>query len=139
MSKFLDLTGQRFGMLTVVEYAGKAMAKNLKYGTALWRCACDCGGEAVVRSSNLRRGITASCGCLRDKNNKMSPAQRVHDLTGLRFGKLVVLRKYSQPCETSVAWVCRCDCGIEVAYPSRILRNGMATSCGVCDGKEMYI
>ncbi len=34
-------------------------------GGALWRCACDCGGETKVRSQTLRDGIVVSCGCYR--------------------------------------------------------------------------
>lgn len=139
MGKLIDLTGQRFGMLVVLEQAGVSVNPNGSPGTALWRCKCDCGNETVVRSANLRRGITSSCGCLRRKNNEVAPAKRSNDLIGLRVGKLTVLRRYSQLCDNSVAWVCRCDCGIEVAYPSRLLRFGEVTSCGVCDGLEVYI
>ena len=56
--KKLDLIGQRYGKLTVLE-----AAENVGGRTA-WRCRCDCGGEAVVRTSRLRTGHTASCGCL---------------------------------------------------------------------------
>ena len=57
--RFNDITGQRFGRLVAVEDAGTSGD-----GRFLWRCRCDCGGEAVVRSRDLRRGATQSCGCL---------------------------------------------------------------------------
>lgn len=53
-----DLTGQRFGFLTVVGLDG--IRTN---GASYWRCRCDCGAEPTVRGSNLRRGDTKSCGC----------------------------------------------------------------------------
>ena len=53
----LDLTGQRYGKLTVL-----GPAENVGSRTA-WRCRCDCGRESVVRTSHLRSGHTASCGC----------------------------------------------------------------------------
>ena len=56
--KKLDLTGQRYGKLTVLE-----PAENVGSRTA-WRCRCDCGGEAVVTTRCLRSGRTKSCGCL---------------------------------------------------------------------------
>lgn len=56
--KKLDLRGERFGKLTVVEAVGKA-----KNGATLWRCKCDCGKESIVQGGNLRNGHTASCGC----------------------------------------------------------------------------
>lgn len=58
MPKALDLTGQRFGMLTVLERAGKTPAGQYKY-----RCLCDCGQESVARTGCLRGGHTKSCGC----------------------------------------------------------------------------
>jgi hypothetical protein len=50
----IDLTGQRFERLTVMEYVG-----GRKY-----RCVCDCGEEKHFFSSNLTRGLSRSCGCL---------------------------------------------------------------------------
>jgi len=53
-----DLTGRKFGRLTVVSYEGN---KNRQY---FWRCVCECGNETVVRQYNLLAGRTKSCGCL---------------------------------------------------------------------------
>jgi len=59
MGKAIDLTGQRFGRLAVVEMAG-----HNKHGQRLWRCICDCGNDAEVLGFLMRRGETQSCGCL---------------------------------------------------------------------------
>lgn len=59
MGKFIDLTGQRFGRLTVLEYAGYQKG-------VMWKCRCDCGQEKIVRSDHLRYGKTVSCGCYRN-------------------------------------------------------------------------
>ena len=59
MSKKLNLTGQRFGKLTVLR-----PAKNIGDRTA-WICRCDCGQEQVVRLDDLRSGHTKTCGCQR--------------------------------------------------------------------------
>lgn len=56
-----NFVGKRFGMLTVVEYAGKCD------GMHRWRCRCDCGRETVVGQSLLQSGHTKSCGCLQRK------------------------------------------------------------------------
>ena len=56
----LDLTGMRFGRLVVVAFAGVERS-----GRVCFRCRCDCGEQATVRSNSLRRGATRSCGCLR--------------------------------------------------------------------------
>lgn len=59
MGKLKDLTGQRFGRLTVIE-----RAENKGHHTA-WLCECDCGTRIITRAQTLQRGRAKSCGCLR--------------------------------------------------------------------------
>lgn len=59
MGKFIDLTGQRFGRLTVINRTGTS-----KNGSPLWRCICDCGSYTQVPTRCLRSGNTRSCGCI---------------------------------------------------------------------------
>ena len=56
-TKERDLTGQRFGRLTVL-----APAENVGGRTA-WHCRCDCGREVVVKTCHLCAGHTKTCGC----------------------------------------------------------------------------
>lgn len=77
MSKVIDLTGQRFGRLTAIEYAGKDNQM-----LTLWRCICDCGKEITTRASSLKCGNTQSCGCLQAENTKVRAT--THGLTGGR-------------------------------------------------------
>ena len=58
MSKLIDLTGQKFGRLTVIRRDGQ------KSGRAAWLCLCDCGKEHTASGKYLRNGKTQSCGCL---------------------------------------------------------------------------
>ena len=53
--KALELEGQRFGDLTVIS--------KVSGGTSKWLCRCDCGKETTVYGTNLKRGLTTSCGC----------------------------------------------------------------------------
>lgn len=62
--KFCDLTGKRFGRLTVI----KRVYINGNHNTH-WLCKCDCGNETVVESNHLKRGDTKSCGCLTKKRS----------------------------------------------------------------------
>lgn len=57
----IDLTGQRFGRLTVLTREPRAPGTQ---GQARWLCKCDCGSIKTVGSSALRHGLTRSCGCL---------------------------------------------------------------------------
>lgn len=58
MAKLIDLTGKKFGRLTVM---GRADNKS---GRAAWHCLCECLNELVVIGSNLQMGNTTSCGCV---------------------------------------------------------------------------
>lgn len=114
-----DLTGQTFGHWTVLE-----PAEPDKYGRAKWLCRCDCGEERVVTASNLRRGVSTSCGHTRGENHRKN-------LIGQRFGRLTVTRyvRYSSTANSSI-WRCRCDCGKETDVSGRNLMTGHTTSCG---------
>lgn len=56
---FKDITGRKFGRLTVVGFAGHD-----KHRKILWRCICECGNETAAVGFKLREGLTRSCGCL---------------------------------------------------------------------------
>lgn len=59
----IDLTGQKFGLLTVLSRdLSEPGNKRTK-----WLCKCDCGTICSVEANNLKNGHTSSCGCLRSK------------------------------------------------------------------------
>ena len=60
-TKIIDITGQKFNKLTVIGIA----SRNPLY----WRCKCECGNEINVRTSNLKRGLVKSCGCIHHRGN----------------------------------------------------------------------
>ena len=62
MSKYGDLTGLRFGRLTVIGPT-KFTRKSGEVEKA-WRCRCDCGNESIVTPTRLSIGTSRSCGCL---------------------------------------------------------------------------
>lgn len=66
MSKLNNLTGMRFGRLVALERAEDYVTPKGQHKTQ-WRCRCDCGNEIITNSSNLRSGITKSCGCFADE------------------------------------------------------------------------
>jgi ribosomal protein S27E len=68
-----DLTGQKFGRLTVLELDHKQKLKN-GGNVIYWKCQCDCGNIKVLSSSHLKSGASKSCGCL----NKELIVQRNH-------------------------------------------------------------
>ena len=61
--RFDDLTGRRFGMLTVLSESYIANNCNI-----FWECVCDCGNNTIASGSALRCGCKKSCGCLQPRH-----------------------------------------------------------------------
>ena len=87
MAKLIDLTGQRFGFLTVVKIAH---IHTSPCGTKerMWTVICDCGKDFTVLGISLRHGHTKSCG---------ANQHRFINIEGQRFGKWTVLRIADEP------------------------------------------
>lgn len=71
MSKYIDLTGQRFGRLLVLE----RVEVDKKGGYFL--CQCDCGNKKVIMGSNLRLGKIKSCGCLLSESSSKTAVEKI--------------------------------------------------------------
>jgi len=82
MGKFRDLTGERFGGLTVVSRTENVRRANGRTRTA-WNCICDCGNTCVVNADNLTRGMQVSCGCYQKVAARN--ANLKHDRTNTRL------------------------------------------------------
>ena len=129
MATHNDLTGKRFGHLVAVEYVAGTRTEK-----ARWLCKCDCGRIHSVETRNLTRGKVKSCGhCPR----------RAYDYTGMRFGKLVVLRPDVNE-KNRIGWLCKCDCGNEMFVETGRLTASIknpdspkhAVSCGCLHGAK---
>lgn len=57
-SKYVDLSGTKFGRLSVIKLGNPS-----KRGRRRWVCKCDCGKETLSDEYQLKKGITKSCGC----------------------------------------------------------------------------
>lgn len=101
----IDITGQKFGEWTVIDYAGNGK----------WNCVCSCGTHKAVLGKILRNGMSKSCGCRNTKN-----------LIGKRFGYLTVIAKGKQKGK----WLVRCECGTEKEVFNSNLVQGTTKSCG---------
>lgn len=80
MGQFEDLTGRRFGRLTVLS-RGEDYVSPKGYRNATWNCLCDCGSLVNVRGCNIRTGASQSCGCIRADH----PNRRTHGMKGTRL------------------------------------------------------
>lgn len=135
MGNFIDLTGQKFGRLTVIK-------RDFSKKRTAWLCKCECGKEKVVISNDLRSGKTKSCGCLQkervingrkkylEKNKNIIKPYK--DLTGKKFNLLTVIEVDEEKTKQSdrTIWKCRCDCGNLTSVSVSSLINGRVKSCG---------
>lgn len=71
MTRRIDMTGRRFGRVTVLEFAGVTEQSR----NARWKCRCDCGTVFVTTGDALRRGSCRSCGCLRSESCRRRHAE----------------------------------------------------------------
>lgn len=127
MSKPLNLEGERYDRLLVIKRDPDNKRK--------WICKCDCGNIISVYASNMRRGLTKSCGCLRKERGQ----QKLIDLTGQKYGKLTVLKQHHYDPETRIYyWTCQCNCGSIIIVAGNHLKSGHTQSCGclISKGEE---
>ena len=127
MAKLIDLTGQVFDKLTVLEKA-PSRARHV-----YWKCKCDCGNIVEISGESLKRDIPHDCGCVKQKEQKEKEkikTDKKNYLVGKRFGKLVVIERTDKKINRSIVWKCKCDCGNYKEVPTHLLQNGHTRSCG---------
>lgn len=73
MKKIVNIVGQKFGRLTVIE-----RVEDSKRGNSRWKCRCDCGNETIVLGYHLTSGNTKSCGCY--QKEKASKCHSTHGI-----------------------------------------------------------
>lgn len=126
-ARALDLTGHRYGKLTVLRCVGADDGLR-------WACLCECGVENTARGKDLRLGTTTSCGCStldrwRAGQLKNSRWAGSGIDPGDRFGLLVV-REQAESRNGMRRFVCKCDCGSVANVRANLLRSGQTRSCG---------
>ena len=115
----LDIAGQRFGRLTAVRRTDTVEH------SYIWECRCDCGKICYVPVSQLRSGISRSCGCLQDENRR-------RDITGQRRGHLTAIRPTDERRNGITVWEWRCDCGATVYKAITLVGDSASTMCREC-------
>lgn len=120
-SQFVDLTGQRFGLLTVLSREPVVLPN----GRPQWLCRCDCGVEKVFSIDYLKdkRTKIANCGHLR------VPKPKAEIEPGAKIGKLTVIKEAEPGPRGGKQWLCRCDCGNDFLALDKSLK-GSLRSCG---------
>jgi hypothetical protein len=123
-TRFINLMGRQFGLLTVESYQG---TRPQGHGTVrLWLCRCRCSKTIVTQTSSLLAGHTKSCGCSRR-------GKHFRNLLHSRFGMLTVVGYsgvgYDSRGKTGRLWRCKCDCGEFIITRANSLLMGKTRSC----------
>lgn len=128
MPKLMNLIGQTFNDLTVIERAPSQKKQTM------WKCRCSCGNFTTVSSGNLRHNSVKSCGC---KQFSVLSDKLTKNEVGKRFGRLIALEQVKIPKTkkgkkdgNQVYYRCICDCGRETVVWGGHLRAGNTVSCG---------
>lgn len=127
-----DLTGQKFGKLTVIREHPDPYVSQAGKKTRRWVCRCDCGKEVIVLQNVLtaNRNTPKSCGCAKSTAQDYRKKSRI----GQRFGRLVVIgeERAETPDHNGSRrlFVCQCDCGNIKKYTLSQLLNPTIRSCG---------
>lgn len=104
-----DLTGQRFGRLTVLAFHSVDKSRNVR-----WACRCDCGVEKVIQKAALVSGSQISCGCA--KREHLLSMTTTHGQSVVGSGAYKSWREMHQRCRNRNRPMSRhyCDRGIEI-------------------------
>jgi len=96
-----DLTGKRFGKLTVIEKKGRSG------GRITWKCKCDCGNYTEIKGNYLTTGQTKSCGCLKKEMNKENLRNKYDDKYVENINTALLKSKIRSDNKSGVKGVCR--------------------------------
>ncbi len=129
-----DCTGQKFGYLMVLGKGGRS-SKNIQ----LWILQCDCGNVFQRARSGFACKPNPSCGCQKRLKVIERNQRRAHpDITGQRFGRLVVLGKGKQKLDNAGChrqyYRMRCDCGRITEVERNSVESKRQVSCGCARG-----
>ena len=116
--------GTKFGRLLILD----VLSPDSNNKGCRFICRCDCGKEKEIAPGSILKDetkyrVVRSCGCLR----KESYGKILKDITGRRFGRLVVIGRNKLRYNH---WSCKCDCGVEKSVFRGHLMDGLTKSCG---------
>lgn len=123
MPSKINLIGQKFGKLTVIEET-----KERKNKSVVWICKCECGRQEKFSTKELRSDGIIQCHCC--GNNREPNSNLLENIIGKKFNSLTVLEKTEKRAGGKILYKCKCDCG-NITYVNRTdLQSGHILSCG---------
>jgi hypothetical protein len=126
MGAYIDLVGQTFGELTVIEKT--EAPDHIKDKRVYFLCKCSCDNEIITSSKNISNGETQSCGCLRLKKFK----NKYKEFFNKKIGLLIPFEPIK--INKGFGFNCKCDCGNIIPVRVDELQNKL--SCGCLKNEE---
>jgi hypothetical protein len=120
-----DLTGKKFGILTVVARGNSRITPSGQSRT-YWIATCECGSPPKEYQAGDLKKIK-SCGC---KSNSLKTGRPGKDYTGQKFGNLEVLEIFNSQPGKARRCLCRCDCRVVKEFVLKEITSGKTVSCG---------
>jgi len=124
--KYIDITGQRFGKLTVLHPTDKRTGQ----GSVVWHCRCDCGNEVYASYNTLRYTRKFSCGCVRKEYDQ----KLKNHLTHVAGTSIDMLKSKKTPADNTTG--CRGVYWIRGRYVAKIVFQKKAYYLGTFDVYE---
>ena len=125
----IDLTNKEYPYFKVISRNEERTKQNGK--NVFWNCLCNCGNTFIATTTDINREKVKSCGCMA---SRLVGQAHLQDLTGQRFGELVVLeRDFEHPQngkKPRTYWKCKCSCGNIVSIAREHLVGRGQKSCG---------
>lgn len=137
-STLIDLTGQVFNLIKVIDRAPDTTRGTKGKKRVNWNCEClACGKLFILDAYNIKKGVQKSCGCI---NGYFKSQAKLNDYTNKTVGRLYIESRaedYVKPSGgTDRRWNCVCECGNRCVKTSEYLRTSPMPSCG-CWKKEI--
>lgn len=128
MGNIRDLTGNKYGYLTVAKPTNKRIQRKV-----VWKCLCVCGNECEVLSTNLTSGRTHSCGCMQYKIVAQHYREKAPKQGDIINGTKILDVSYKPDCRgfNECYVLGRCNfCNEKFWAKKTLLVNGSVKSCG---------
>lgn len=124
----LNLIGQKFGKLTVIEET-----PDRKNNSVVWKCKCDCGNEIKLSTKELRSDGIQKCRiCGLERCPKTG---RNNKYIGKTFGNLTIIKPTERRSGNKIIYECRCICGNTTYSTITEVQSGNKISCGCMRSK----
>ncbi len=131
ISNVKDLTGQKFGELTVISKSEPPDHIKSNRDSAHWLCKCSCGNTQIFRGTSLSRNNYSRCSECAKKARILSSNKKRKSNVGYTKNQLTIIKDLDEyDSNHSLLCIAKCTCGKEIKICPTYIKNGNTKSCG---------